>query len=128
MPDTWQITYPNGHDVLIYGPGNLEILLRQFDLSLVVHHNNAMPEIFSNFSQRHWTYPLWLDVKLRLVSTTSSTPRGRPDLHSLSLGCPWVKWTLSDRDAEAFHRLMTVGDLVPPPPGAAGHPRRRSRS
>jgi hypothetical protein len=97
-----------GEDLLIWGPGGLEIVLRHFDQTQIQHNQPISPEAVGDPPQLDWLYTLEEGITLHLVSTKS--PDGEP-LHRLHLGaegangCWQVSWHLPDSFAVMLYQL-----------------------
>ena len=97
-----------GEDLLIWGPGGLEIVLRHFDQTQIQHNQPISPEAVGDPPQLDWLYTLEEGITLHLVSTKS--PDEEP-LHRLHLGaegangCWQVSWHLPDSFAVMLYQL-----------------------
>jgi hypothetical protein len=80
----WSITHDNT-DVLITGPGGLEITLRDFDPALG-ERDELPPETLGSLLQRQWRFPLEDGVWLDGLSTGDTAALDRPELHRLYVG------------------------------------------
>lgn len=103
----WKIVADDTH-VCISGPGELEIVLQDFDPGLAAR-DELPPEALGRLLQRQWRYPLAEGVWLKGVSTSDAA---RSELHHLHLGT-WVLWTIPARLAEVLHALMAGSPLAP---------------
>lgn len=103
----WKIVADDTY-VCISGPGELEIVLRDFDPSLAAR-DELPPQALERLRQQQWRYPLDDGVWLMGVSTGDAT---RPALHHLHLGT-WVSWTIPEAMAEVLHALMAGHPLAP---------------
>jgi hypothetical protein len=94
----WSLSYDGGN-LLIQGPGGLEIVVRQFDQTKIQHEEPLSPEVVGDSPQLDWLYALEDGITLHLVSRSSSD--GEP-LHRLLLRAEgeaggWqVGWHLPD--------------------------------
>jgi hypothetical protein len=80
----------DGVDVLLCGPGGLEIALSAFDVTRLSHVEGLSPALIGSLRQLSWAYPLG---------------EGESELHYIAT------WDTEAPDAEATHRLH-VGTLV----------------
>ena len=102
----WKIVADDTH-VCISGPGELEIVLQDFDPALAACE--LPPQGPGNLLQRQWRYPLDDGVWLTGISTGDVV---RPELHHLHLGT-WVSWTIPEPLAKVLHTLMAGSPLAP---------------
>lgn len=103
----WKIVADDTH-VCISGPGELEIVLRNFNPGLTAW-DELPSEALGSLLQRQWRYPLHNGVWLQGVSTGDAA---RPKLHHLHLGT-WVSWTIPEPLADVLHALMAGNPLAP---------------
>jgi hypothetical protein len=89
LTEGWTLA-DDGMDVVLCGPGGLEITLPNFDLTRLSHEEGLSPELIGSLRQLMWAYPLG---------------EGEGDLHYI------VTWDPKAPDAEAQHRLH-VGTAV----------------
>lgn len=88
-------------EIVIYGPGGLEIMLREFD-PIRVQRLLLSAALAGGLIQRSWAYPLYEGVTLELVSVLH--PKG-DESHRLRLG-DRVRWMdIPNKFAEALHSL-----------------------
>lgn len=99
----WSITHDDT-DVLIASPGELAIILRDFDPALV-ERDELPPEALGSLLQRQWRYPLEDGVWLEGLSTGDTAALDRPELHRLHIGS-CVQCTIPEELAEVLHALM----------------------
>jgi hypothetical protein len=102
--DTWTIT-EELDDLLICGPGNLEIVLKDFSPMQTLPSNPLPQEMLGSLRQREWSYLLEPNVELQLISTRDSTNPETPELHMLHIGSR-VSWTVPAEFAERLHALL----------------------
>jgi hypothetical protein len=102
---TWHIDQRDGH-VVIYGPGQLEIILHDFDATRAQRGDTPPPKLADTLLERHWRYPLETGLWLEGMSIRNpSDLLDRPALHVLHIGKA-VSWHLPKATAEALHVLM----------------------
>ena len=105
----WQLQFEGNH-ATIYGPGDLEIVLRDFR-SVQARRGSVLPPTVRGLSvQRHWRYPLEEDLWLEGLSI--SKPEDlleRPELHMLHVGHS-VYWRIPAEFAEELHALMETDE------------------
>ena len=109
----WQLQFEGNH-ATIYGPGDLEIVLRDFR-SVHARRGAVLPPTVRGLSvQRHWRYPL--EEGLWLEGLSISKPEDlleRPELHMLHVGHS-VYWRIPEAFAEQLHALMEVDETPLP--------------
>src|SRR5262249_36576060 len=84
----------DGIDVLLTGPGNVEIVVPDFDARRLLHEEGLGPDLLGTLRQLSWTYPLE-GSELQVVSTWDTTRPAHPPRHLLHVG-PAVAWVLPD--------------------------------
>ena len=104
MPE-WTVFY-EGDDVVLCGPGGLQIMLYDFDAERLERLPD-LPMQEGLFVQRQWRYPLEEGVWLELISTEHAT-NTLQTLHLLRVGTA-VAWQLSEESAELLHGCMSIG-------------------
>ena len=106
----WSIRQ-EGEDLIIGGPGHLEIVVNRFDQTKIQHNEPLSPESVGDSPQIDWLYTLDEAIALHLVSTKG--PDGDP-VHRLHLGaegtkgCWQVSWHLPDSFAAILYQLEAV--------------------
>lgn len=92
-------------DLVITGPGSLELILHDFDRSRVEHHEDLGAEVLGTLIQRSWRYPIEPGIWLELISTEDTGNLDSPALHMLHAGTA-ISWHLPDAFAEDLHGMM----------------------
>jgi hypothetical protein len=106
----WSLSYEGG-DLMIQGPGGLEIVVCHFDQTKIQHNEPLSPEVVGDPPQLDWLYTLEGGITLHLVS--SSSPEGEA-LHRLRVSAEgvtggWqVGWHLPDDIAAMLYQLEPV--------------------
>lgn len=102
---SWRIDH-HGGDLMIYGPGQLEIILQNFDAARVQEGYELPARRVGALVERHWRYPLEEGVWLEGMSIQNTADMlGRPPTYLLHIGNA-VSWHLPKNVAEALHELM----------------------
>ena len=102
---TWRIDHHVGN-LVIYGPGQLEIILHDFDAVKASEGWELPDRLVGTLVERHWRYPLEGGVWLEGISIQNTADMlGRPPTHFLYIGRA-VRWHLPRDTAEELHRLM----------------------
>lgn len=93
----------DGQDVLITGPGNLEIALRHFTATKLLHQEGLGPDVIGTLRQLSWRYPVqtqaegdFEEVWLELITTWDSDQADSPQQHVLHAGNHHITWHLPD--------------------------------
>jgi hypothetical protein len=84
----------DGVDVLISGPGGLEITLPAFDVTRLVHEGALSPVVIGSLRQLGWTYPLG-EIDLQYLATWDTEAPHHPAEHRLHVGNA-VLWQLPE--------------------------------
>ena len=102
---TWRIDH-HGGNLVIYGPGQLEIILHNFDTDKAQEGVNLPAKLLGTLIERHWRYPLEEGIWLEGISIRDAADMlGRPPTYLLHIGNA-VSWHLPKDAAEELHRLM----------------------
>jgi len=102
---SWSIDH-HGGDLIIYGPGQLEIILHHFDAAKAQEGWELPARWVGTLVERHWRYPLEEGVWLEGISIHNTADMlGRPPTHLLHIGNA-VSWHLPKDVAEELHELM----------------------
>lgn len=98
----------DGVDVVLYGPGQLEIVMRRFDVGRLTHEQERDPEILGTLRQIGWTYQLEAPedgdagpLELSLVLTWDSAQLERP-MHGILYVGEHVSWQMPAPTAQAL--------------------------
>lgn len=101
----WHLT-DDGVDVIIEGPGNLEIVLRDFDARQLAHKEGLEAEVIGTMRQLSWFYPLGRgmpgDIEqswVELMSTWEPSMPDHPTQHTLHVG-NHLLWQLPESTGE----------------------------
>jgi hypothetical protein len=100
----WMLEYLNT-DLVITGPGQLQIVLQEFDPDRLRSDHILPPEVLGDLQQGGWSYELEPGVTLQLISTRSRHHPGSA-LHVLHVGRQ-VSWTLPAEFGAQLGRLKT---------------------
>ena len=102
---SWHIE--RGKDyVVLYGPSQLEIILRDFDPAKAERGATLPPQRAGRLVERHWRYPLEAGIWLEGLSLRDPEDMlGRPPMHVVHIG-HMVSWHVPAAIAEALHDLM----------------------
>lgn len=103
MAAQWDVYY-DLDDLIVTGPGGLEIVIRDFRHQRPVHDAPLSEEILGDLIQRSWSVEISEGVVLQLVTTRR--PEGG-ELHLLHVGS-MVSWELPGEFAERLH-LLAIG-------------------
>jgi len=105
MVDTIHLTngwflHDDFEDVLITGPGNLEIVMFSFDVHKLVHTEGLGPEAIGTLRQLSWRYPLTSsandpDSEWQMISTWDSAAPEVPAQYRMLIGAA-VTWQLPE--------------------------------
>ena len=68
---TWRIDHHDGH-VTIYGPGQLEIVLHDFDVTVARRGATLPSKLAGTLVERHWRYPLENGIWLEGISVRNT--------------------------------------------------------
>jgi hypothetical protein len=105
LTEGWAV-HDDGVDVLITGPGQLEISLLHFDVAQLSYDEPTEPELLGTLKQLIWRYPLIQpptpDSELQLIITIDAGDDEPVPLHMLHIGTriswalpPTAGWSLS---------------------------------
>lgn len=105
---SWRIDH-HGGNLMIYGPGQLEIILHDFDATRASEGWELPARLVGALVERHWRYPLAEGMWMEGISIQNTADMlGRPTTHLLHIGHA-VSWHLPQAIAEELHTLM--GDV-----------------
>ena len=93
LTEGWAID-DNGVDVLLRGPGGLEITLPAFDVTRLIHEEGLSPVTIGSLRQLGWTYPLG-EVDLQYLVTWDTEAPDHTAEHRLHVGNA-VLWQLPE--------------------------------
>jgi hypothetical protein len=93
LTEGWAID-DDGVDVLLTGPGGLEIAFPAFDVARLIHEEGLSPVTIGSLRQLGWTYPLG-DVDLQYLATWDTEAPDHPAEHRLHVGNA-VSWQLPE--------------------------------
>jgi hypothetical protein len=102
--DGWALIN-DGTTLLLTGPGQLEIALRQFDARRAMLPESLPREMLGALRQRGVEYPLDETTTLELILTDCPSQPQQAALYSLHIGNA-VSWRLPAGIAEALYRRL----------------------
>lgn len=109
----WDIT-DDGVDVVLSGPGQLEIVMPRFAVDRLIHEQGLGPEVIGRLRQMGWTYPLDAPedddacaVELSLILTWDSTQPDCPVQGMLYVGTH-VTWQVPAAAAQAMGTWFAI--------------------
>jgi hypothetical protein len=95
-------TYEELGDLIIVGPGDLEIVLHDFSPARVEVEE---PTLTGSLAQRTWRYKLEKGIFLELISTMERNDT-RSAMHCLHIGS-FVRWEVPEEFAKKLHSLAS---------------------
>jgi hypothetical protein len=101
MDEQWTLQH-DGVDLVIYGPGKLEIVLSDFDPQRTSRSETLPESLLGALLQRACRYPLEAGYELELISTSNPSTPDTPELHRLHVGTK-MTWELPEEFAEQLH-------------------------
>jgi hypothetical protein len=108
MTNDWTYSI-DGDNLVLCGPGKLEIVCEDFFSAGPFPLNSLPPEALGTLRQRGWAFALQEGVGLELISTRDTAKPRRAERHSLHIGRQ-VSWPLPPRFAEQLYVLAQGRD------------------